>query len=220
MILSRIPEFKGALPANVQVQIRWCHLFSSHLRAWSSPKQPQRSPCQLADVGLTLEGDCSIEGNFNDSVWFVQFLTISVQINSLRSQTMSQSVNRWRCGVHTHPWRSLQVMCHPVVLTPQTRWVGPATHIHHSVSSVPEELVLFWHARSEWRFGLSLASNEFYSAQWYWWCIQGQVQHYHLVNKSLQRLLKMKNNKLTILTILLPNGSFFNGSWQWSNWRD
>lgn len=105
------------------------------------------------------------------SVWFVPFLTISVQINSLPSQTMSQSVNRWCCGVHTHPQRSLRVMCRPVVLTPQTRWVGPATHMHHSVSSFPEELVLFWHAHSEWRFGFSLASSELYNALWYWWCV-------------------------------------------------
>lgn len=46
------------------------------------------------------------------SVWFVHFSTISVQFNSLRSQTMSQSVNRWRCGVHTHPRRVVLLYWH------------------------------------------------------------------------------------------------------------
>lgn len=62
-----------------------------------------------------------------EPVWFKPFLTISVWINSLTSQSMSQNVNRWRCGVHTYPGHSQWVMCHPVEMTPQPRWVGPDT---------------------------------------------------------------------------------------------
>lgn len=156
------------------------------------------------------------------SVWFVQFLTISVQINSLSSQTMSQSVNRWRCGVHTHPRRSLQVMCHPVVLTPQTRWVGPDTHIHHIQHSLSQ--------RNLFCFDMLVVSEDLVSL----WQVLSLTVHC-----GIGDVFNNKTGKLASAT-LPPSGqksdfywwkitplqyfpytqrSFFNCSWHWSNWR-
>ena len=109
MIFSKVPELRGALPANVQVQIHRRHLFSSHLRAWSVPRQPRHAPCQPADVGLTQEADRLIEKHLlkREFLWplcgLKPFVMISVSAAKLCLKALTDgAVVYTHTHTHTH----------------------------------------------------------------------------------------------------------------------
>ena len=180
MIFSKVPELRGALPANVQVQIHRRHLFSSHLRAWSVPRQPRHAPCQPADVGLTQEADRLIEKHLlkREFLWplcgLKPFVMISVSAAKLCLKALTDgAVVYTHTHTHTHTLRTFSVIGVSSLSNDTTNKPSWPRHSYSSYSSflLQNRPVAFWHADSEWIFGSSLAFIESHRALWYCWCV-------------------------------------------------
>lgn len=81
------------------------------------------------------------------SVWFEHSLAINVQISHLTRETISQSINRWRCGFRTQPGHSPPSDVISRKRTSPRKYSSSLRHLRVPISQ--RDFVVLWRADSE-----------------------------------------------------------------------